>query len=262
MTKRFENKVLFATGAARGLCKVIVERFLAEEANVLAFDYHAENLAGVLQEWSVGERVIPMVGDVRKREDVQAAVDAAVTRWGQIDVLANVAGVAAETYFLDIEPDEWQRILDINLTGVFNVGQLVARQMAKQASGGAIINMASKNGIAGEVKYAHYNASKGGVVMLTKSMALDLAHLNIRVNAVAPGYCVTPMSKEIDPPDFVEFYKDRLIPLGRTGTPEDVAGAFAFLASDDASWMTGHTLVIDGGQIAGDGRKLFAYPGD
>lgn len=175
-------------------------------------------------------------------------------------MLANVAGIAAETYFLDIEPEEWLRIIDINLTGVFNVGQLVARQMAKQSSGGAIINMASKNGIAGEVKYAHYNASKGGVVMLTKSMALDLAHLNIRVNAVAPGYCVTPMSKEIDPPDFVEFYKDRLIPLGRTGTPEDVAGAFAFLASDDASWMTGHTLVIDGGQTAGDGRKLFAYP--
>ncbi|MFN8446600.1 MAG: SDR family oxidoreductase [Caldilineaceae bacterium] len=260
MTKRFENKVLFATGAARGLCKVIVERFLAEGANVLAFDYHAENLAGVIQEWNVGERVTPRVGDVRKREDVQAAVDAAVARWGRIDVLANVAGIAAETYFLDIEPEEWLRIIDINLTGVFNVGQLVARQMAKQASGGAIINMASKNGIAGEVKYAHYNASKGGVVMLTKSMALDLAHLNIRVNAVAPGYCVTPMSKEIDPPDFVEFYKDRLIPLGRTGTPEDVAGAFAFLASDDAGWMTGHTLVIDGGQTAGDGRKLFAYP--
>lgn len=259
MSNRFQDKVLFATGAARGLCKVIVERFLSEGASVLAFDNHAENLAGVLKEWNAGERVISSVGDVRKRADVQSAVDAAVARWGRIDILANVAGIAAETHFLDIDPDEWQRIIDINLTGVFNVAQLVARQMAKQPTGGAIVNMASKNGIAGEVKYAHYNASKGGVVLLTKSMALDLAHLNIRVNAVAPGYCVTPMSKEIDPPDFVEFYKDRLIPLGRTGTPEDVAGAFAFLASDDANWMTGHTLVIDGGQTAGDGRKLFAY---
>ncbi len=265
MSNRFSNKTLFATGAARGLCKVIVERFLAEGANVLAFDNNAETLAGVINEWAAGKRVIACVGDVRQRADVQTAVDQAVARWGRIDVLANVAGIAAETHFLDIEPDEWQRILDINLTGVFNVAQIVARQMAKQApdekgSRGAIVNMASKNGIAAEVKYAHYNASKGGVILLTKSMALDLAHLNIRVNAVAPGYCVTPMSKEIDPPDFVEFYKDRLIPLGRTGTPEDVAGAFAFFASEDAGWITGHTLVIDGGQTAGDGRKLFAYP--
>ena len=131
--------------------------------------------------------------------------------------------------------------------------------MAAQG-GGSIINMASKNGLTGEVKYAHYNASKGGVVMLTKTMALDLAHLNIRVNAVAPGYILTPMAEEIDPPEFMDFYKDRLIPLGRVGSPADVAGAFAFLASDDAAFMTGHTLVIDGGQTSGDGRKLFAFP--
>lgn len=179
---------------------------------------------------------------------------------GRIDVLANVAGVAAESHFLEIDPKEWQRIVDVNLTGLFNVAQLVARQMATQPEGGAIVNMASKNGIAAEVKYAHYNASKGGVILLTKSMALDLAHLNIRVNAVAPGYCVTPMSREIDPPDFVEFYRERLIPLGRTGTPEDVAAAFLFLAGPGGNWITGHTLVIDGGQIAGDGRKLFAWP--
>lgn len=257
---RFTDKVVFATGAARGLCKVIVERFLEEGAQALAFDYNAENLRHSVQEWNAGERVIAVVGDVCKRDDVQAAVATAVARWGRIDVLANVAGIAVETHFLDIEPEEWNRIIDVNLTGVFNVAQLVARQMTKQPAGGAIINMASKNGLAAEVKYAHYNASKGGVILLTKTMALDLAHLNIRVNAVAPGYCVTPMSKEIDPPAFVEFYKDRLIPLGRTGTPEDVAGAFLFLASDDAQWITGHTLVIDGGQTASDGRKLFAYP--
>jgi 3-oxoacyl-[acyl-carrier protein] reductase len=110
------------------------------------------------------------------------------------------------------------------------------------------------------VKYAHYNASKGGVVLLTKSMALDLADYRIRVNAVAPGYILTPMAAEIDPPEFMDFYQERLIPLSRLGTPEDVAGAFAFLASDDAKFMTGHTLVIDGGQTAGDGRKLNAYP--
>jgi 3-oxoacyl-[acyl-carrier protein] reductase len=254
------NKILFATGAARGLGKAIVERFLHDGASVLAFDSHAENLAAAVQTWAVGERVISQVGDVRNRQDVQAAVDAAVARWGHIDVLANVAGIAREDHFLEIAPADWQRIIDINLTGVFNVAQLVARQMACQPEGGVIINMASKNGIAGEVKYAHYNASKAGVILLTKTMALDLADHNIRVNAVAPGYILTPMAAEIDPPEFMEFYKERLIPLGRLGAPEDVAGAFAFLASADAKFMTGHTLVIDGGQTSGDGRKLNAFP--
>ena len=260
-----EGKVAFATGAARGLCQAIVERYLMEGARVLAFDFHALNLQTVVEQWRTtnpawGERVLPWVGDVRNRDDVQAAVDATVERWGRIDVLANVAGVAREDHFLEIEPQVWQQILDINLTGVFNVAQLVARQMARQPEGGVIINMASKNGLAAEVKYAHYNASKGGVVLLTKSMALDLADYGIRVNAVAPGYIVTPMSAEIDPPEFVEFYRQRLVPLNRLGTPEDVAGAFVFLAGDDAKFMTGHTLVIDGGQTAGDGRKLNAYP--
>jgi len=257
----FTDKVVFVTGAARGLGKAIGDAFLAEGARLLAFDYNGENLQAAAEEWNAGDRVQALVGDVRSREDVQAGVDRAVAQWGRVDALANVAGIAAETHFLDIEPSEWQAILDINLTGVFNVAQIVARQMARQPEGGAIVNMASKNGIAGEVKYAHYNASKAGVILLTKTMALDLAHLNIRVNAVAPGYCVTPMSREIDPPDFVEFYRDRLIPLGRTGTPEDVAAAFLFLSGPGAGFITGHTLVIDGGQTAGDGRKLFAYAG-
>jgi 3-oxoacyl-[acyl-carrier protein] reductase len=253
-------RVLFATGAARGLCKSIVERFLRDGYCVLAFDNHAANLEASVQEWAAGERLLPWVGDVRQRSDVQAAIDAAVARWGRIDVLANVAGVAREDHFLDIDPAEWQRIIDINLTGVFHVAQLTARQMVQQPEGGVIINMASKNGIAAEVKYAHYNASKAGVILLTKTMALDLADHNIRVNAVAPGYILTPMAAEIDPPEFMEFYQERLIPLGRLGMPEDVAGAFAFLASSDARFMTGHTLVIDGGQTAGDGRKLNAFP--
>jgi 3-oxoacyl-[acyl-carrier protein] reductase len=259
------GKVAFATGAARGLCKAIVTRYLRDGASVLAFDHNEQNLEGVIAEWRAsnpawGERVLPWLGDVRNRDTIQAAVDATVARWGRIDILANVAGVAREDHFWEMEPSVWQNIIDINLTGVFNVAQIVARQMARQPEGGVIINMASKNGIAAEVKYAHYNASKGGVVLLTKSMALDLADYKIRVNAVAPGYILTPMAAEIDPPEFMDFYQERLIPLSRLGTPEDVAGAFAFLAGDDAKFMTGHTLVIDGGQTAGDGRKLNAYP--
>jgi 3-oxoacyl-[acyl-carrier protein] reductase len=254
------SKVLFATGAARGLGKAIVARFLADGYNILAFDANAVNLAACEPEWAGGERLISWAGDVRQRSDIQAAIEAAGQRWGRIDVLANVAGISREDHFLELAPENWQRILDVNLTGVFNVAQLVARQMVKQATGGVIINMASKNGIAAEVKYAHYNASKAGVILLTKTMALDLADYNIRVNAVAPGYILTPMAQEIDPPDFMAFYQKRLIPLSRLGSPEDVAGACAFLAGDDARFMTGHTLVIDGGQTCGDGRKLDAYP--
>lgn len=260
MTSTISGKVLFATGAARGLGKAIVERFLRDGANILAFDSNAKNLAASSQEWAAGDRVIAHVGDVRHRQDIEAAIEAAIARWGRIDVLANVAGIAREDHFLEIEPEQWQSIIEVNLTGVFNVAQLVARQMAQQPQGGVIINMASKNGIAAEVKYAHYNASKAGVILLTKTMALDLADRNIRVNAVAPGYILTPMAQEIDPPEFMEFYKERLVLLGRLGAPEDVAGAFAFLASDDAKFITGHTLVIDGGQTSSDGRKLNAYP--
>ena len=260
MTNTTSNKILFSTGSARGLGKAIVARFLRDGANVLAFDSNAGNLEASTQKWGAGERVISRVGDVRNRQDIQAALEAAVERWGRIYVLANVAGIAQEDEFLDIALADWQRIIDVNLTGVFNVAQLVARQMAKQVSGGVIINMASKNGLVAEVKYAHYNASKAGVVLLTKTMALDLADRNIRVNAVAPGYILTPMAQEIDPPDFMDFYKERLIPLGRLGDPEDVAGAFVFLAGDDARFITGHTLVIAGGHTSGDGRKLNAYP--
>lgn len=253
------GKIAFCTGAARGLGKAIVERYLDDGLAVLAFDNQAATLVAAARDWAAGARVLTVVGDVRQRSEIQGAVNAAVARWGRIDVLANVAGIAREDHFLDITPEDWQRILDVNLTGVFNVAQIVARQMAAQG-GGVIINMASKNGIAGEVKYAHYNASKGGVILLTKSMALDLADHGIRVNAVAPGYICTPMSEEIDTPEFANFYANRLIPLSRLGTPQEVAGAFAFLASDDATFMTGHVLVMDGGQTAGDGRKLKAFP--
>jgi NAD(P)-dependent dehydrogenase (short-subunit alcohol dehydrogenase family) len=149
--QRFEKKVVFATGAARGLCFAIVQRFLREGAFVLAFDLREDSLAAAAAAWGAGDRVLTHAGDVRDRASVQAAVDAAVARWGTIHVLANVAGICREDNFLEMDPAEWQRIIDINLTGVFNVAQLVARQMAK-TGGGSVINMASKNGIAAEVK--------------------------------------------------------------------------------------------------------------
>ncbi len=259
MPDRMDNQVLFATGAARGLGKAIVERFLRDGARVCAFDVHAQNLQAAAQAWNAGDRVLTCTGDVRNRTEIQQAVDACVARWQRIDTLANVAGIAREDDFLTLDPQHWQNIIDVNLTGVFHVAQLVARQMSRQPTGGVIINMASKNGLVAEVDYAHYNASKAGVVLLPQSMALDLADYHIRVNAVAPGYIFTPLAVEIDSPEFMQFYQERLIPLNRLGTPDDVAGAFAFLASADARFMTGHTLVVDGGQTSNDGRKRNTY---
>jgi len=156
------------------------------------------------------------------------------------------AGIAAHAQVME----EWRRVLDVNLTGMFVVARAVARRMVPRRRG-AIVNMASKNAIAGEAGYAHYNASKGGVVMLTKTMALELAQFGIRVNAVAPGYLQTPMSEAIDSPAFVRDFVDRYIPLGRSGRVEDVAPLFVFLAGDEASFITGQVFVIDGGQLAG-----------
>ncbi len=187
--------------------------------------------------------------DVTDQDAVLAAVDEAERR-APIDVLVNNAGIAHETSFLDISPAEWRRVLEVNLYGMFLVAQAVARRMLPRCRG-VIVNMSSKNGIDGEAGYAHYNASKGGVIMLTKTMALELAQFGIRVNAVAPGYLQTPMSEAIDSSTFVQDFIDRYIPLGRCGKVDDVAPLFLFLAGDAASFITGQVFVIDGGQLAG-----------
>jgi 3-oxoacyl-[acyl-carrier protein] reductase len=141
--------------------------------------------------------------------------------------LVNNAGIAFETPFLQIDEAEWKKIIDVNLTGIFLVAQAVCKKMAPRNQG-VVINMSSKNGMAGEFGYAHYDASKGGIIMLTRTMALELAHVGIRVNAVCPGYLVTPMSAEIDPPEFVENFVERYIPLNRHGKVEDVPPMFLF----------------------------------
>ena len=255
--QRFKGKTLFVPGAGQGLGEAIGQRFHEEGANVVAVDINDSTLATV---WPGDERSTAVVADVTQAEAIQAAVDKAVERFGRIDILANVAGIALEQPFVDISEADWRRVIDVNLTGTFLVGQAVARQMIRQSpAGGAIVNMASKNGIAAEVKYAHYNASKAGVILLTKTMAADLADHGIRVNAVAPGYCRTPLTAAMDPEEFQRRYAEQCIPLNRLGKPEEVAGLFAFLASEDAGFVTGETILMDGGQLAIDGRKFHAW---
>jgi 3-oxoacyl-[acyl-carrier protein] reductase len=247
---RFQDRHVLITGAARGIGFEIAKQFAGEGAVLSLMDFHEENLAWALNEL---EALAPAVYfynvDVSNQNMVQAAVGQA-DAIQPIDILINNAGIAFETPFLNIEESEWKKIIDINLTGMFFVAQSVCRLMAQRKKG-AVVNMASKNGLDGEFGYAHYNASKGGVIMLTKTMALELAHLGIRVNAVCPGYIQTPMSKEIDPPEFTENFVKQYIPLNRPGTVEEVAPIFLFLASEESSFITGQIIIADGGQLAG-----------
>ena len=259
MRSRFTGKHVLVTGGGRGLGFEIARQFGQQGAQITLFD-NAEDLLGDAAAKLNEEEfeVHPYIVDVSRHSDVVEAVDAA-EEIAPIDILINNAGIAFETPFLQITESEWKKTIDVNLTGMFFVAQAVCKKMVLRKKG-AVINMSSKNGIAGEFGYAHYDASKGGIIMLTRTMALELAHVGIRVNAVCPGYLVTPMSAEIDPLEFVENFVERYIPLNRYGVVEDVAPMFLFLAGDAASFITGQVFVIDGGQLAGQkpGAELLA----
>jgi NAD(P)-dependent dehydrogenase (short-subunit alcohol dehydrogenase family) len=248
---RFIGKRVLVTGGASGIGEATADRFLREGAHVVVLDRSREHLdaaEGRLRtSRAEGAELVLEQGDVASGEDVDRVVGAAVERLGGIDVLVSNAGIAYAEPFLDISREHWDETQRVNLTGMFVVTQRVAREMVR-AGGGVILLTSSTNGLVGEDRYAHYNASKGGVTLLTKSLAIELGPHGIRVNAVCPGYIVTPLAASIDDPAFMEAYRQRL-PLRRLGKPEDVAGAFAFLASDDAAFITGETLVIDGGQL-------------
>lgn len=225
-------------------------RLAREGAAVLVADVEAGSAARVAEEIRAGGgRALDLYADVSSRQSVAEIVARTVAEFGQVDILCAIAGIAGGIPFLDISDDAWNRMLAVNLTGVFLCGQEVARQMVKQGTGGKIVNMSSTNGLVGEAEFAHYNAAKFGVVGLTMTMAIELAPHHINVNAVCPGLIATRLSAEIadDPAAAAEYRKK--IPMGRFGTAGEVAGAFLFLASDDANYITGTTLVVDGGQL-------------
>ena len=249
---RYAGTRLIVTGGGSGIGEATAERFLREGADVLVFDVDEGNLERSAQRLAAaadagGGRLIGHRGDASSPQDVEAMVAHALEELGAIDVLVSNAGIAYEEPFLDIPLDHWTRTIDVNLTSMFLVTQPVARHMVQRGSG-VILLTSSTNGLVGEDKYAHYNASKGGVSLLTKSLAIELGPHGIRVNAVCPGYIVTPLAESIDDAQFMADYAE-MLPLRHLGRPRDVAGAFAFLASDDAAFITGETLVIDGGQL-------------
>jgi NAD(P)-dependent dehydrogenase (short-subunit alcohol dehydrogenase family) len=240
------------SGGSSGIGLAAARRFLEERCRVFLCGLDAAEVDQAVGALEGRGQVSGIACDVSREPDVTRLVESAEAALGGVDVLANNAGTAARSPFLELPPREWDRVIAVNLRGMFLVAQAVARHMARRGAG-VIINMASTNALAGEEDYAHYNASKGGVLQLTKTMAVELGGLGVRVNALCPGYIATPLNAAIAARlggGFEEAYARDRIPLRRAGTPEEVAAAYAFLASDDASFIHGTGLVIDGGQLA------------
>ncbi|GCE12868.1 SDR family NAD(P)-dependent oxidoreductase [Tengunoibacter tsumagoiensis] len=244
-----KNKGVVITGGSRGIGLATARRFLEEGSRIYFCGLEADEVAQTIQDLSPLGTIQGQVCDVSDEEQAIQFVAAAEEALGGIDILLDNAGIAWEENFLEMTAEHWDKILSVNLRGMFLIAREVSKRMVARASGGAIVLMASKNGLAGEVKYAHYNASKGAIIMLMKTMALELGPHGIRVNALCPGYILTPLAESIDSPEFIAAYVNN-IPLGRVGRPEEVAAAYAFLASDDASFMHGTELLLDGGQLA------------
>ena len=240
------GKTVLVTGGASGIGAATAARFIEEGARVCVLDRDAHGI-------SLIRRGLPhlsgaLLCDVADLDQVRSAFAEALKLMGGVDVLINNAGISIRRPFLEITADEWAQVIAVNLTGNFYVAQTAARHML-QHGGGVILNTASTNGIMGYPFYAGYNASKAGVIELTRSLALELAPA-VRVNAVAPGYVLTPMQRAEYTDEMLDAV-NRKIPLQRHARPGEVAALFAFLASDDAAYITGHVYTLDGGEIAG-----------
>jgi NAD(P)-dependent dehydrogenase (short-subunit alcohol dehydrogenase family) len=238
VTGGLDGRVALVTGAASGIGEATTARFREEGAVVATLDVQGH---------------VDHAVDVRDEAGVEAAVRAVVEREGRLDAVVNAAGVAGGGPVHLLPAEEWDRVVDVNLKGTFLVAKHAAAAMVAQGSG-SIVNIASIEGLEGTEGGSAYNASKGGVVLLTKNMAIDYGRVGIRVNCICPGFIETPMMAAVMENEGMKTYRDRWLEehkLGRFGRPDEIAAAALFLASDDASFVTGHPLVVDGGFTAG-----------
>jgi 2-deoxy-D-gluconate 3-dehydrogenase len=247
-----EGKVAVVTGAGTGLGKSIAVALAEAGAEVVVAELpsrmeDAHRTAKFIQQ--AGHKALTVSLDVTSLKSIQRMVDRAIQGFGQIDILVNNAGINIPKLALDVTEEDWDRILSVNLKGVFFCSQAVGREMVRRRSG-KIINIASQNGVVGYYERAAYCSSKAGVVNLTRVLALEWATYHINVNAVGPTYILTPMTEKMFEDRSFSREVLRRIPLGRLGKPEDVAGAVVFLASPASDMITGHTLLVDGGWTA------------
>lgn len=244
---KLKGKICIITGGARGIGKEICSYFLSEGAVVCIFDLNKTDALNTLDQFEEKygkEKAAFFNIDVTSVESVENGIEEIIKKYGRIDILVNNAGITSDNLILRMDIAEWKKVIDINLTGTFICSKYALRYMVKQKSG-RIINMSSVIGIRGNAGQSNYSASKAGVIGLTKSMAREFASRNINVNAIAPGYIETEMTKKID-----EKYKEKIIamiPNGKLGTVDDVAKTAVFLASDDSAYITGAVINIDGG---------------
>jgi 3-oxoacyl-[acyl-carrier protein] reductase len=249
LTGRLAGKVSIITGAATGIGRTMASAFAAEGAQVIVADIDGERGQKTAADLSSeGWDAVNITTDITRPDQVQSLIDSTIARFGRIDALVNNAGTGLNKPFIDTTLDEWQRLMDVVLTGTFLCGQAVARQMLTQGHG-SIVNIASISGQLGAQGRAAYGSAKAGVIQLTKIMAVELAAKGIRVNAVSPGPVVTEQSLSTHTAATRKAYLDR-IPLHRYGERSEIAAAALFLASDEASFIHGHILNVDGGFAA------------
>ena len=247
---RLAGKSAIVTGAARGIGRACAERYLKEGARVIAADIDAQALAATVAELVPLGEILGEVADVSKRADVERLVSKAVEAYGRLDVMLNNAGVVKNQPFLDISEDDFEAVIGVNLKGALFGAQAAGRQMIAQGGGGVIVNMSSINALLANPSIATYAISKGGLNQVTTTAAMAFAPYDIRVVGIGPGTILTEVAKAVLTSETARHAVLSRTPIGRLGDPSEVASVAAFLASDDASYVTGQTVYVDGGRMA------------